>query len=193
MFSRSFLFLITMVVSTVSSAATISFNYTGSWMDGDASVSGIFGYDTAVADSIPGDAVEGEYIGSGFWSGVVTGGPQDGTSFSFTNIDFSVFNDDPDFFDTLSGTVPSATGSTTFFDLENSDATAFSDDSLPASLNLDDYDISQFTLGRELGVFGVVYDYEFTSIEPLTTVPLPPAVWLFGSALLGLVSLSRKK
>lgn len=193
MFFRSFLFLIVMVTSTASSAAIISFNYTGSWMGGDATVSGIFGYDTAVADSLPGDTMEGEYIGSGFWSGVVAGGPQDGASFNFTNIDFSVLNDDPDLFDSLSCTVPSATGSTTYFDLENSDATAFSDDSLPTSLNLDDFNFRQFTLGSELGVPDVMYEYEFNSIEPLSAVPLPPAVWLFGSALLGFVSLSRKR
>jgi hypothetical protein len=193
MLSRSLLFLVGMTASAVSSAAIISFNYTGVSLDGDATVTGTFGYDDATIDGAPDNDDYGQYINAGFWTGAVTGGPQDGARFNFTNITYEVYNDDPIFGDTLSASVPDSSGDTsgslTYFDLDSEAATVFTDDSLPAAIPLDEFDYFGFVLGTNVGGNTLV-DYEFSNISP---VPLPAAAWLFGSALIGFVSWSRKK
>jgi hypothetical protein len=192
MVSRSFLFMMSLAVSSTTSAAIVSYDYTGILIGEEATVSGSFGYDNSVADSLPDDDGDGLYVGAGFWSGTVVGGPQDGATFNFTDLSISVMNDNDDFGDSFGGFFPT-TGSTSFFDLEDSSASAFSSDSLPTALSLDNFDFFEFTLGAEIGETGFQYSYEFESISEPTVVPLPPALWLFGSALLGFVGWTRGK
>jgi hypothetical protein len=191
MLSRSFLFLMCLAGSSATSAAIVSYDYTGILIGDDATVSGSFGYDNSVADSLPDEDGEGLYDGAGFWSGTVVGGPQDGATFNFTDLSISVTNDDEDFGDSFGGFFPVATGSMSSFDLEDSSASVFSGDSLPTALSLDDFDWFEFTLGAEIGDTTSAQIYEFESISEPTVVPLPTAVWLFGSALLGFVSWTR--
>ena len=192
MLSRAFLFLFCTIVSTASSAAIVSYNYTGVLLGETATVTGTFGYDNGVADALPGEPGEGLYTAAGFWTGSVNGGPQDGATFNFRDLNINVFNDDVDFGDGLSGFLPTS-GSTSFFDLEDEDGTVFSDDSLPMLLTLADFEVFEFSLGQELGISDLQYTYEFDSISAPTVVPVPPAIWLFGSALMGFVAWSRKK
>jgi len=74
-------------------------------------------------------------------------------------------------------------------------STALATDALPSSIDLNDFDsvtgaFSSFSLAN-----GPAGDPIFYSIDTLTlrTVPIPPALWLFGSGLLGLVGISRCK
>jgi len=49
------------------------------------------------------------------------------------------------------------------------------------------------TLGPTDGKFIAVSDAEFLFSFPSTVVPIPPSVWLFGSGLLGLIGIARRK
>jgi hypothetical protein len=183
-----------MAVSAASSAAMVSFNYTGVSLDGNASVSGTFGYDDETIDSYPEDSYFGEYTNSGFWSGAVTGGSQDGATFNFSNMTYAVYSDDPDFGDALNATIPDSSNSSSFFDLDDYEATVFEDDSLPAALPFDAFDFFEFQLGTDVaGDSPVTYEFSSITASTITPVPLPAAAWLFGSVLIGFISWSSKK
>ena len=188
MFSRAFLFLFCTVVSTASSAAIVTYSYTGVLLGETAKVTGSFGYDNQVADALPQDPSIGRYDGAGFWNGVVEGGPQNGMTFDFHNIDITVFNGYSGFGDGFSSFVSTADNMSSF-DFGDASGTAFSDDRLPMFLALGDFDFAEFTLGE----LELEYTYGFESISAPKVVPLPPAVWLFGSALMGFVAWGRKK
>jgi hypothetical protein len=83
--------------------------------------------------------------------------------------------------------------------LSDSSATVFHDLSLPSTLDLSDFD------GRKLllrgGIYGAlpgsldsqyIIDGVITSLNPLA-VPVPGAVWLFGSGMLGLIGIYGRK
>ena len=83
--------------------------------------------------------------------------------------------------------------------LTDSSATAFQDLSLPGSLDLSDFD------GRKLilrgGIYGsssgsldsqYIIDGVITSLTPMA-VPIPSAVWLFSSGVVGLIGIYRRK
>lgn len=74
-------------------------------------------------------------------------------------------------------------------DLSDTDGTVFTNDSLPASLTLGDFETKTFELKFSGGdtIKGNLTDMTFSA------VPIPAAVWLMGSALLGLVGIARKK
>ena len=44
-----------------------------------------------------------------------------------------------------------------------------------------------------LNVNKLDYSYNFAILAPVASVPVPAAAWLFGSALIGLVGIKRKK
>ncbi|MEM8844309.1 MAG: hypothetical protein AAGB35_04620 [Pseudomonadota bacterium] len=62
---------------------------------------------------------------------------------------------------------------------------------VPADNNLNFFEDDTFTIQRES--FAGSVDYIRIYNEPTTFVPVPAAVWLFGSALLGLVGYSKRK
>jgi len=75
--------------------------------------------------------------------------------------------------------------------LTDTDGSVFSDDSLPISFALSDFEQSMFNFGgSDDGVFGGVQgsidSITFSSDMGMSPVPLPAAIWLFGSALAGL-------
>lgn len=72
----------------------------------------------------------------------------------------------------------------------DSTSTIFPDMALPTTLNLSDFDFAQqVILGRDGGPSA----QGWIETLSLTSVPVPPAIWLFASGLLGLIGISRKK
>jgi hypothetical protein len=48
--------------------------------------------------------------------------------------------------------------------------------------------VENFTdIGKPFGIRGYIVEYD------LSSVPIPPAIWLFGSGLLGLIGITRHK
>ena len=152
--------LASVLAAMPASAVIITFDYSAAQTSGPGVVSGQFGYDTTVADEFPLNPNLGRYAGA-FWSGAVSGGPQDGANFSFVNMLARVNEGGGDFFQFEGGGLLG-----TFFNLNNFTDTAFSDDSLPLDLDLSDFPIAGlFLFGSDVGVAGGQVEYEFTSIE----------------------------
>jgi len=190
MLTRIFLFLIGVAASTASSAAILSYDYTASNDAKGITLAGTFGYDNSAGDDSSSDPNLGEYTAAGFWTGVVSNGPHDGYTFNLSNLDIEVYNDDLDFADYF--TMFSSSSPQTYIDLIDEDQTVFSDDSLPALLTLDDFEIFEMSIVGDADS-GILLYFDIDTISAPTIVPLPPAIWLFGSALLGLVGWSRGK
>ncbi len=73
--------------------------------------------------------------------------------------------------------------------LTDTDASVFGDDSLPLSFALSDFENTMFNFGGSAaGVFGGVLGSidSITFSSDVSPVPIPGAIWLFGSALAGL-------
>jgi hypothetical protein len=193
MLTRIFIFLICVTASTTSSAAILYYDYTGtSHSDPDVTVAGTFGYDNLAGDNSSSDPNIGEYTGAGFWTGTISNGPANGSTFNFTNLDIEIINNDQDFEeDSFSMSLSSAPQ--TYIFLTDDDQTAFSGDNLPALLTLDEFEFFEMSLYvvADANIHQLFFDID--SISAPTVVPLPPAIWLFGSALLGLVGWSRGK
>ncbi|MET0066712.1 MAG: PEP-CTERM sorting domain-containing protein [Candidatus Thiodiazotropha sp.] len=174
-----------LLVASASSAA--QFNYSAvSLVDSDSILSGSFGYNTATSDTDPlPDA--GEYLGSGFWSGNVTGGSLDGMGFSLDmgQVDYLVWNNDALDGDILLG----VHGTQTLFELGDSSGSWFDGDGLPEMIDFMALDWMAVYLGPEVGI-NPVQSFEFTQVS---AVPVPPAIWLFGSALAGFIGWSRRR
>ncbi len=79
--------------------------------------------------------------------------------------------------------------------LFNFDLDAFSEDG-------SDYDYLQYSEDSYFSIYD--YDseteevilqgsYQFSSLPPVTNIPIPAALWLFGSGLIGLVGIARRK
>ena len=78
------------------------------------------------------------------------------------------------------------------FNVAFTDSDVFNDISLPGNnLTIDDFQFSNFS-GLATLSNGVVVDFGGT-VESLQAVPLPAALWLFGSGLIGLIGLARRK
>lgn len=60
----------------------------------------------------------------------------------------------------------------------------------PLFQGLENLFIEDFRVDFDLGPSNVSIEYEY---DPVTVVPVPAAVWLFGSALVGFAGLSRRK
>ena len=151
-------------------SAIVSFNYVAVGTSGDvagATVTGTFGYDTSVPDEFPGDPDIGSYPGSGFFTGTVSGGAQDGYSFNLPGLRFFVRNDPGD--DRL--TIEDIG---TFVQLIDNDGTVFSSDALPLSLSLAEFEQRDLAVAIPGGI---------QRFYTLTAIPLPGAVWLLASAL----------
>ena len=82
-----------------------------------------------------------------------------------------------------------------FIDLRlgDSSGSVFSDTSLPLNLSLNDFDIRTLIL-RSGQPNDIKYqiDGEITALS-VSAVPIPAAVWLFGSGIIGLIGVARRK
>ncbi len=186
---RSLLFLIAMLVSASSSAALVSYNYSAS--DGfDSTIVGTFGWNTSTS---PSGSFPGSFPDAGFLSGVVSGGVYDGLAFNFTSALVEI-SDNIQFNASLLGDElyinPSSTYSGTYLDIIANDSWFSGNAALPvAPLTFSGTLALDLTLDTDATGGGAAY-YTLTDIS---AVPVPPAIWLFGSALAGFVSWSRRR
>jgi hypothetical protein len=74
--------------------------------------------------------------------------------------------------------------------LVDSTGSVFSNDSLPAGLDIADFDVAQAQLIFQHATLPSAN--VFADLNSVSMVPVPPAVWLFGSGLIGLFGLSRR-
>lgn len=80
-------------------------------------------------------------------------------------------------------------------ELQDTNADALVDTSLPTSLNLQSFDGHNQGVMRMFNNRSLTDELEFDliSLTEATVVPIPPALWLFGSGFLGLVGAARSK
>jgi hypothetical protein len=194
------------LISTTPSASILIYDFTGTVTDAgniagvsaslDDTIIGEFAYDTSTSDSNPGDTTSGEYLHPGITPPTKNTLPSGSITFdSFTSVfvtvatDISIAAGAPD---------PTVSGNNLDHDITfslKSTSTALATDALPTNIDLNDFDsvtgaFSSFSLAN-----GPAGDPIFYSIDTLTlrAVPIPAAVWLFGSGLLGLVGIARHK
>jgi hypothetical protein len=83
------------------------------------------------------------------------------------------------------------------FHMRGADGSAWTSTDLPLSIDLLDFEYTSFAfigVGYREGVDRGVFQMNGYITDVVTTViPVPPALWLFGSGLLGLVGISRTK
>ena len=79
-------------------------------------------------------------------------------------------------------------------EFRDQDLTALSDDSIPLSWNLSDFERAEVRL-QMTGALGLTTVFvQITSLEStISNVPLPATLWLFGSGMLGLIGITRRK
>jgi len=82
--------------------------------------------------------------------------------------------------------------------LQSNDASALDDRSLPTILSLADWDGANFIIAFDAGspfctLSSSCFAGGVLTQVSATIVPLPAAVWLFGSGLLGLIGMARRK
>ena len=64
---------------------------------------------------------------------------------------------------------------------------------------LEGWIVGDLVTGRERAFFGDIYtidivsDLELTNISEINPVPIPAAVWLFGTGILGLIGFSKRR
>ncbi|MDH3947719.1 MAG: hypothetical protein OEU74_02050 [Gammaproteobacteria bacterium] len=77
--------------------------------------------------------------------------------------------------------------------LADTTGTEFSNTSLPTNVDLADFDIHYIQVNAS-NASGLLYEINgnITSLA-VTAVPLPPALWLFGTGMLGLIGISSRK
>jgi len=195
------------IISSSPNAAVIIYDFTGIVTDagniagvsaslGDMIV-GEFAYDTSTLDSNPTDATKGDYIDFTITPPLKITLPSGSITFdSFTSVFVIV--------DTSIGIAagapdPTVSGNNLDIDLTftglKSSSTALATDALPSNIDLNDFNsatgaFSSFSLAN-----GPAGDPIFFSIDTLAVraVPIPAAVWLFGSGLMGLLGISRRK
>jgi hypothetical protein len=191
MYLKSFLFLVGVTISTLSSAAIISYDYSAQWIgDADTTIVGEFSYDSddfARWFSQPysnGNQIEG----AGNWTGTVTGGLMDGETFNFSNLDIkvNVYDKTSEIFQLFFKTPRDAS----YLMLNSCYWTGAPINSLTIDPT-DDFNLIHLGAAD----FGYPDDEQYYLISSYTpsAVPLPPAIWLFGTAMLGFIGWSRKK
>jgi hypothetical protein len=194
------------LISTSLNAALVIYDFTGTVTDAGniAGVSaslndmiiGEFAYDTSTLDSKPGDTTSGEYIDFTITPPLKITLPSGSITFdSFTSVFVTVATDI-----TIAAGAPDPTvsGNNLNHDITfslKSTSTALATDALPTSIDLNDFDsvtgaFSSFSLAN--GSAGDSIFYSIDTLE-LRAMPIPPALWLFGSGLLGLVGMARRK
>jgi hypothetical protein len=197
---------VAVLISTSPYASIIIYDFTGTVTDAgeiagvsaslDDTIIGEFAYDTSTSDSNPGDTTSGEYLHPAITPPLKITLPSGSITFdSFTSVfvtvatDISIAAGAPD---------PTVSGNNLDHDITfslKSTSTALATDALPTNIDLNDFDsatgaFSSFSLDN-----GPAGDPIFYSIDALSVraVPIPAAVWLFGSGLLGLVGIARHK
>ena len=180
--SISFVTLVLLVVCMgTATGDVITFSYTATEDGGSGIVTGTFGYDNSVPDSQPSSS-QGTYVGAGFWTGTVTGGPQDGATFNLSGLRVDIF-DNVGLDQLLTGL------SRTFFVLTDTSQNVFDNDSLPGTLDIADFDVVPLKLdGPDIGLGGGQIDYTFQSIS---SIPEPGSLGILGLMALGSLVLAR--
>jgi hypothetical protein len=191
MIFRNLLFAAGMLASAASSAAT--FNYTAVNFNDDSVLSGTFGWNPVGAVDTNPSASQGDYTGVGFWTGSVTctSCALNGTSFSFNPTNVSIY-DNSDYqgngYDEMfMASSDDPLGS--YMDLVALGSDWFSSDALPSDLPALYFE-NVLALGNEFIPGETTIEYHLTEVS---AVPVPPAIWLFGSALAGFVGWSRRR
>jgi len=180
------------------------------------SIMGTFSYDTsnATADGFPGNPNQGSYgfdVPPSSMSYTVGGynyvaeDKQLGGFFPFpTNPEsvVSVINDigGRDILSVSSAATIGTTDVETNIRLFDFTENVFSDDSLPTAFSGQDFDLSfiatcsqcsRLTFSRVQDNFGFT-DFR-AQLDTLNAVPIPAAIWLFGTALIGLLGFSKRR
>ncbi len=183
------------LIPVAAQAVPVSFDLFGTAASG-ATLTATFGYDTDATVTGSGPTYA-EHDNAGFLTGMISGGAFDGTSFSLTGGLVAVVND----FDV---NPPNGDLSDFFlieFDeselfMENFDATAFSDTSLPTALSLADWE-RRFVLISDVDLTGQTRQEERFTIQSLSrtpTAPVPlPATLPLAVAGLGALALIRRR
>jgi hypothetical protein len=193
MIFRNLLFAAGMLASAASSAAT--FNYTAINIDDDSVLSGTFGWNPVGAVDTNPSADRGEYAGAGFWTGTITCGTctLNGTNFAFDPMKVEIYdnlniagNTSDELYMTTSDYLDGS-----YIDIMDLFGDWFSGDALPTSLpEMGSFQFARMFLGSEIVDPGNYLQYDLTEVS---AVPVPPAIWLFGSALAGFVGWSRRR
>jgi len=195
------------MVSTSASAAPITVNWTGTVtatgvagsVDIGDTISGYYTYDdgTTVTTSVYNPAADSNtfvtnhdsYFSVNGFSGYTTG-----NNIAVFN-DFSVSTGDqfdtrgygaPYFGDTIGG----FSVTQIFVRFNDSTATALDTSALPSFLDPADFDNN---LKSRIDGPGIQFQIDDFSFSEASTVPVPAAAWLFGSGLLGLIGVARRK
>jgi len=193
------------LISTSPYASIVIYDFTGTITDagniagvsaslGDTII-GQFAYDTATSDSNA-DPTLGAYLHPGIIPPLMITLPSGSITFGdFTSVFVTV---DTDLNIAAGAPDPTVSGNNLDHDITFSlkpTSTVLATDALPSIIDLNDFDsvigaFSSFSLAN-----GPAGDPIFYSIDTLTlrAVPIPSALWLFGSGLLGMVGIFRKK
>ena len=196
---------------SLASAILVTYDYTAITpvpFGGTNTITGTFGYDTAVADSNAASGVHGNYPGAGFFTGSVVGGAGNGGTINLTGLDVQVGNDVPFSFPFSAPSIVDflripaiGGGGGNFVDLFDFSATAFSSDSLPLDLTPSSFNSPQISVTTaQLGLGGNTstrLSFGITSITKRQQVAVPEpsslALLVFGLASLSLLAWRRKR
>jgi hypothetical protein len=194
------------LISTSSYSSIIIYDFTGTVTDagniagvsasiGDTII-GKFAYDTATSDSNA-DPTLGDYINFGITPPLMITLPSGSITFGdFTSVFVTV-----DTNINIAAGLPDPTAPGFYIDHDiifslNSTSTALATDAIPTNIDLNDFDSVIGTFSSfNFNLFLPTGDPIQYSIDTLTirAVPIPSAVWLFGSGLLGLIGISKRK
>lgn len=180
-------------ISAMSTANAVIINYTGTvdsafdattWVDlglAGTSFSGTINYNYAVSPG-PGNT----YLDVITSADITIGG----TTYNFTSPispgDIGITDNDPLFGDGFSASLVDSSFNLMFVDVNDNTGDTFAG----IAPTLFDYAFPPSEGFVLLDGFGITMDGTLTSV---TAVPVPAAVWLFGSGLLGIFAVSRKR